>query len=148
LRTSCFERAVPIPRHLDVHRPGRVGQHRLAADPVPRIAAVAAGRVVLVVAQVLAHLLVQGGLDHRLGQGLQQPVRAGQRHAALASQLHQLPRGVQLGRRRRPLLVFLRWWLHDHQCLGHHDPLRPVHAEPIRPVTPFARQSPASRNAT
>lgn len=35
--------------------------------------------VVLVVAQVLGHLLIQGGLDHGLGQRLEQPVGPCQR---------------------------------------------------------------------
>jgi hypothetical protein len=72
------ERALPIPRDLDLHR-AHVGGHCLRAGPVARVPAVAAlGRVGLV-AQVLGELGLQSGLEHHLGQPAQQPVRAGQR---------------------------------------------------------------------
>ena len=51
-----------------------------------------AGRVVLLVPEVLGHLLVQRGLQHGLGELLQQPVRAGQRQALLLGQPDQLLR--------------------------------------------------------
>jgi hypothetical protein len=51
---------------------------------------------VFLIAQVLGHLLVQGGLDDGLGQLLQQPVRAGQRQALLTGQPYQLSRGLGL----------------------------------------------------
>ncbi len=51
---------------------------RLGPRAVARVGPVAAGRVVLVGAQVLADLRLQGGLEHSLGQPGQQP-RPGQR---------------------------------------------------------------------
>ncbi|CKR74213.1 Uncharacterised protein [Mycobacterium tuberculosis] len=51
-----------------------------------------------VVAEVFGHLLLQGGFEHRLGQRLEQPVRAGQcdpLSACLAYQItHQRPLGT------------------------------------------------------
>jgi hypothetical protein len=53
-------------------------RRELAADrAVARLGALA-GRVMLLIAQMLSDLLIQRGLDHGLGQLLQQPVRAGQ----------------------------------------------------------------------
>src|SRR6476619_6630319 len=50
---------VPVPRNLDLHLPGGVGQHRLGAGAVAGVAIVAALDGVLVVAEVLAGLLLQ-----------------------------------------------------------------------------------------
>jgi hypothetical protein len=50
-----------------------------------------------------------GSLNDRLRQRLEQPIRAGQRHATVASRAHQLTGGGQFFSRRRPrLLRFLR----------------------------------------
>ena len=62
-----IERAVGVPGHLDLDRPD-LGEHRLGPGAVARVAAATAGRVVLVIAQVLGHLRVQRGLQHVLGQ--------------------------------------------------------------------------------
>src|SRR5262245_46228736 len=65
-------------RHIDLRLPGALGQHHLLPAPVPHVSA---GRVRLAVAlmsQVLGQLLVQSGFQQRLGQLLQQPLRAGQ----------------------------------------------------------------------
>jgi hypothetical protein len=62
------------------------GQHLLGPGPIPDVpaaGALACG-IVLLIAQVPGHLLIQRGLDHGLGQLLQQPVRTSQRQAALA----------------------------------------------------------------
>jgi hypothetical protein len=50
-----LERRVDIAWHLDLHRPD-LGQHRLGPDPVAGIAMVPAGGMVLVVAEMVAHL--------------------------------------------------------------------------------------------
>jgi hypothetical protein len=65
---------------------------------------------VLVIAQVLTDLLIKDGLRDRLRQRLEQPVRAGQRHPAVAGGLDQLAGSGQLFSRRRPRLPdwFLR----------------------------------------
>jgi len=62
---------------------GCLGQHRLLAAAVPDVPAARIGPAVLPMAKMLGHLLVQSGLEHRLGQLLQQPVRAGQGQALL-----------------------------------------------------------------
>ena len=50
----------------------------LRPHPVAGVAAVAADRIVLVIAEMLRHLLLQRGLQHPFGQLVQQPVRADQ----------------------------------------------------------------------
>jgi hypothetical protein len=72
-----LEAAISVPRHLDVDLTG-IGQHRLGAFPVAGVAQVSAHRLMPVIAQMLSQLLIQGGLDHRLGQRLQQPARPSQ----------------------------------------------------------------------
>jgi hypothetical protein len=114
--------AVPVPRHLDINLTG-IGQHRLGPFPVAGVAAVPADRVVFVIAQVLGHLLLQGGLDHRLVQRLQQPARPGQGNPVGAGPANQCPGRGQLLRRWRIGRIF-RWWIHSHQCFGHRDPFR------------------------
>lgn len=73
-----LERPVAVPGHVDLHIAERVGQQRLRPFPVPGVAPVATSRLVLVVAEALGHLLIQRGLDHRLGQRLEQTMRPGQ----------------------------------------------------------------------
>ena len=90
-----LERAVPVPGHLDLDR-ADLGQHRLRPGAVAGVAAVAAGRVVLVIAQVLGDLRLQGGLQHRLGQPGQQAARADQLDPFGAGLLHQLLRELLL----------------------------------------------------
>jgi hypothetical protein len=71
------EAAVGVAGHLDLDRPD-LGEYRLGAGSVAGVATTAAGRVVLVIAQVLGHLRVQCSLEHVLGQLVEQPVRADQ----------------------------------------------------------------------
>jgi hypothetical protein len=75
-----LERPRPVPRHIDLHVTAAVRQHLFGTGPVADVPAARAlaGRVVLLITQVLGDLLVQRRLDHGLGQLLQQPVRAGQ----------------------------------------------------------------------
>lgn len=95
------EGALPITRDGDLDRPDVVSQHRLGPDPVTGVPAVAAGDLVLVIAQMLRHLLVQSRLDHRLGQGLQHAIGAGQRDPTSAGRTDQLPGDLE----------FLNRWL-------------------------------------
>ena len=81
---------------------------RMFSAPIP-------GRVVLLIAEMLGHLLAQRGLDHRLGQLLEQPVRAGQRQALLLGQPDQLGRSLLLSRQLRRLPLG-----HIVQCCSHH----------------------------
>ena len=72
------ERAVAVPRHVDGHLTAGIAEHRLGALAVTGVPPVPAGRGVLVIAQVLGHLRLQGGLEHPLGDLVQQPSRAHQ----------------------------------------------------------------------
>ena len=66
---------------------------------------VAEGQAVLVMPEVLGHLLVQRGLQDRLGQLLEQPIRAGQRHTLLPGAGHQLLSQLLLRRELRLALL-------------------------------------------
>jgi hypothetical protein len=76
-----LEGARPVSRDLDLDRPARISEDGLGSGSVAGVATSTPRRGVLVVAEVLGHLLVQGGLDDRLGHRLEQPTRPGQRHA-------------------------------------------------------------------
>lgn len=89
------ETAVAITRHLDLDR-ADLSQHRLGPGAVARVAAIAAGGLVLVVAQVLAHLRIQSGLEHLLGQPRQRAVRADQVDPIGAGLVHQFLRELLL----------------------------------------------------
>jgi transposase len=98
-----LERAVPAARHPDGHLAGAPGQHRLGPGAVAHVPR--RRLAVLFMPQVLGHLLVQRGLQHRLGQLFQQPVRAGQRQAPLPGPAHQLLGRLLLGGRLRLVLL-------------------------------------------
>jgi hypothetical protein len=49
-----------------------------------------------VITQVLGELLVEGGFDHCVGDRIEQPIRAGQRHPGIASLAHQFAGDFQL----------------------------------------------------
>jgi len=72
---------------------------------------------VFLIAQVLSHLLAQSGLNHRLRELFEQPVRAGQRQALLLGQPDQIDRS-RLFRRLLSILL-LR---HIIQCRRHQTP--------------------------
>ncbi len=72
-----LERARHIPGHLHLDR-ANVGQHGLRPGPVAAVAAVPALGIVLLVAEVIGDLALQGRLQHPLGQHLQQPALPGQ----------------------------------------------------------------------
>ena len=117
-----LERAIAVPRHPDRHLAAALGQHRLSPGAVTHIPGLAGRRAVLVMAQVLGQLLVQRRLQHRLGQLLEQPIRAGQRQAPLPGPGHQLLRHLFLSG-RLPLALLG----HIAQCRGHHgtSPAKP-----------------------
>ena len=104
-----LKRAVAIPGHVDLDRPD-LGQHGLGPGAVARVLAVAADRVVLVIAQVLGDLLLQRGLQHRLGQPGQQPAWANKVEAPLLGLVNQP---------LRDLLLLLLVELHGLDRLGH-----------------------------
>jgi hypothetical protein len=89
-----LERAVPVPRNRQVHRPD-IGQHRLRSAAVAAVPAAAAGWVVLLISQVPGHLLSQRPLQHRLGHLRQQAVRAEQLHALSLRPAQQLIRQLR-----------------------------------------------------
>ena len=72
-----------------------IGEHRLGPLPIAGIAPIPASRIMLVVAEMFRHLLIQGSLDDRLRQRLQQPARPGQDRALSAGLSNQLPGGIQ-----------------------------------------------------
>lgn len=84
-----LKRPVPITGHLDVHR-SHIGQHLLGPGAVAGVGSVSAGRLVLVVAEMLRHLRLETGLQHVLGQAAQQPTWPDQIDAILAGTFHQL----------------------------------------------------------
>ncbi len=102
------ETAVPVAGHLNLDRPD-LGQHRLGPGAIARVTPVAAHRVVLVIAQVLAHFRFQRGLEHRFGQPRQQ--------ATLADQLH--PLGTGLLHKFLGELLLINLSCHGLDDLGH-----------------------------
>ncbi|GGP65236.1 hypothetical protein GCM10010185_42450 [Saccharothrix coeruleofusca] len=84
-----FELGVAVARHVDLHRPD-VGEDRLGAGAVARVAGTPPGRVVLVVAQVVGDLAFQGRLQQPLGQLLQHPALTGELQATGADPADQL----------------------------------------------------------
>lgn len=129
-----LERARPVPRHIDLHRAVAVGHDRLRPSAVTDVARPDTGLVVLFVAEVLGHLLVQHGLQDRLGQLLEQPVRARQRQPLFLGGSDQLDGGFRLRGRLGPLLTSGL----IVQCRGHHGTLLTRHnAWQVRPETPL-----------
>jgi hypothetical protein len=111
-----LEAGIAVPRHADFHRPG-IGEHRLGAVPIAGIAAVAACRVVLAIAEVVIELALQGALDHHLGQPPQQAALAGQLQAAGPGPLGQFPQQLLISRRQpRPALIQVSCHI-CHWCL-------------------------------
>jgi len=83
-----LEAAHTVPRNDDLDR-ADVSLHRLRADPVATVTA--ADRVVLLIAEMIGDLALQGGLQHALGQLPQQPALAGQLQVARAGTVDLLP---------------------------------------------------------
>ncbi|BCL25110.1 hypothetical protein GCM10017668_69530 [Streptomyces tuirus] len=83
-----LERARSVTRHLDLDRPD-VGQHGLGPAPVAGVAAAPAGRIVLLIAEVIGDLAFQRRLQDPLGQLLQQPALPGQLQSLRPGPFHQ-----------------------------------------------------------
>ena len=105
---------VGVSRYLDLDRPD-LGKHRLRSAAVAGIAAAAPGRVMLVIAQVLGHLGIQRGLQHVLGQLIEQAVWAHQLHTLFFCLGEQL-----LGK-----LLVIHIDRHRFECFGHHQSFPP-----------------------
>jgi hypothetical protein len=96
------EGCVPVAGYFDVYWPD-LGQHRLGAGAIAGVTTVATHRIVLVIPQVLGHLRLQCGLEHRLHQSPQQTTRTDQLHPLGTGLLHQFLREsllINLGRHR------------------------------------------------
>ncbi len=62
-----FEAGLAIPGHLEVDR-SDLGEHGFGPMPITGVTAVAAGWIIGGVAEMVAHLTLQGVLQHQLGQ--------------------------------------------------------------------------------
>jgi hypothetical protein len=103
------EGCVPVAGYCDVSWPD-LGHHCLGAGAMARVTPVATHGFVLVIAQVLGHLRLQCGLEHR-------PHQSGQQ-TTLANQLHPLGTGLLHQFLRKSLLINLSRHRLDH--LGHY----------------------------
>ncbi len=101
-----LETGITVPRHADLHRPG-LSQHRLAAVAIAGITAIAARRVILLIAQMVVQLALQRALDHHLGELAQQPALTGQLQPTRAGPLGQLPQYLLIGRGQLPRVLLL-----------------------------------------
>jgi hypothetical protein len=100
-----LEAGIPVPRHRDLHWPG-LGENGLGPAAVAGIAAIAAFRVMLAVAEMVIQLALQGALDDHLGQLAQQAALAGQLQPAGPGPLGELAQHLLISRRQlRPSLV-------------------------------------------
>ena len=137
LHRGRFEAAVTITGHVDVDR-ADLGDHRLRTGPVTRVGAVAAGRVVLGVAEMLIHLDLQPGLEDLLGEITQQPSRADQIDAFGACSCDELLRDRLI--ESTVIVVVGGRCRHHHIMVCHCLSFRPNHvgsACQARPVPPF-----------
>jgi len=74
----------------ELHTAGVQVRGELLAGAIAGVAAVAPGRVVSVIAQMLGHLRLERGLKHRLGQPRQKPARADELDPLGAGGFHEL----------------------------------------------------------
>src|SRR5205807_699841 len=87
---------------------------------VTRVTAVAAGRIVLAVAEMVVHLALQRRLGDQLGQPSQQPALAGQLQPLGPSPIRQLLDLPVHGSKIHSRLSYLFTSLHiSHKCLLH-----------------------------
>jgi hypothetical protein len=84
---------------------------------VAGIAAIAARRVVLAVAEVVVQLALQGAPGHHFRQLAQQAALAGQLQPAGAGPLGKLPQYLLIGRRQLRRLLVLAGRHFSHWCL-------------------------------
>jgi hypothetical protein len=118
-----LEGAVPVAGHGYLHR-SHVGQHGLGAFAVAGVTAILARRIMLVIAEVIADLTFERGLQQPLGQLLQQPALTGQPQALGLSPAHQLVdqlvvHGLRRHSRCRLACLVLGYVLTGHRCIFH-----------------------------
>ena len=109
LHNLRFERCVPVARNLNSHLASGIRNHSLRPGTVAHVRRVPARLgPVLLIPEVFGHLLRKRGLQHILGEHLQQTVRAGQRQPSRLGLGHHRRRGGllrrQLARRLRLVL--------------------------------------------
>lgn len=97
-----LEAAGAVTRHRDLDG-ADVGQHGLGADAVAGVPAAGTGRIVLVIAKVVGDFALQSGLQHALGQLLEETTFAGQLEPARAGPVDQLPNQLVVQQIRRQL---------------------------------------------
>jgi hypothetical protein len=85
-----LERGIPVPRHVGLHRP-HVGQDRLGPVTVAGVPAIAAGRIMLGVAEMGVQLALESSFQDDLGEPAKQAARPGQGQALGPGPLGQLP---------------------------------------------------------
>jgi hypothetical protein len=95
-----LERARGVTRDLALDRPD-VGQHGLGPAPVAGVAAAPAAGIVLLIAEVISDLTLQGRFQDPLGQLLQQPTLPGQLPPLRSGPLHQHRDQLLIGHGRR-----------------------------------------------
>ena len=132
-----LEARVGVARHVDLDW-ADLGQHRLRPHSVAGVAGVSAHWVVLVIAQMLRHLLLERGLEHLFRQPGQQPVRTDQVDALGAGLLHQLLSHALLIQYRLHRLLLLCCHVvnrvsHDLSPLG--SQTSHFHRFPVSPAT-------------
>ncbi|GAA2955114.1 hypothetical protein GCM10020227_22760 [Streptomyces flavovirens] len=113
-----FEGALAVTGHGYLYR-ADIGQHGLATGSVAAVAAVLPRRVVLVIAEVVGDLALQGGLQEPLGQLLEQPTLAGQLQALGLSAADQLVDELVVHLLRRLRLSGLDGLSLGHVVAGH-----------------------------
>ncbi len=109
--------AVAIPRDFKLDRAG-LGEHRLGPRAIAGVPAVAAGRIMLAVAQVRIQLPLKRRLQHQLGQLLQQTTLTADRHSVGLCPSHQLGHHLSIHHRRHR--HGLRLTLVTHRCTTLH----------------------------
>ncbi len=135
-----LEAGIAVAWHVDLDR-ADIGEHGLGPGAVTRVTGPAAGRIVLVIAEVIGHLALERGLQQPLGQLLQHPALTGQLQPAGLGAAQQLRDEllIQAGCGLRVLGV-----LHAGHHVGHqvhfHD--RELHRSFYSPLFTLLRSCP------
>ena len=96
---SRLETGIPVPRHREFHRPG-LGEHRLIAVAISLIAAIAACRVVLGVAEMVIQLALEGALHDHFRQFPEQAALTGELQPAGPGSFGKLTQQLLISRRQ------------------------------------------------